>query len=56
MRPALGVFDAVFARALAKNPQSRFARCQDFAQALTAANATVGGYSCYASDFATEIG
>ena len=46
VRPALGDFDPVFARALAKNPQDRFARCQDFAHALTAA--TAGGYSATA--------
>ena len=46
VRPALGDFDPVFARALAKNPQDRFARCQDFAHALTAA--TAGGSSATA--------
>ena len=45
VRPALGAFDAVFARALAKNSQDRFTRCQDFAHALTAATTTAGGYS-----------
>lgn len=42
VRPALGAFDSVFARALAKDPQDRFARCQDFAQAFTAATPTAG--------------
>lgn len=48
VRPALGQFDPVFARALAKTPQDRFTRCQDFAHALTAASAAVGGYSATA--------
>lgn len=33
-RPELGSADSVFARALAKNPAERFARCGDFATAL----------------------
>ena len=47
VRPALAPFDPVFARALAKQPHDRFTRCQDFAQALTAAT-TTGGYSATA--------
>lgn len=34
VRPDLAVADAVFARALAKDPRQRFARCSDFAAAL----------------------
>lgn len=33
-RPELAPLDRVFARAMAKKPTERFARCQDFAQAL----------------------
>jgi serine/threonine-protein kinase len=43
--PTLAPFDAAFARALAKNPADRFARCQDFARAVAAATAAFGvGY------------
>ncbi|WP_420714585.1 serine/threonine-protein kinase [Mycobacterium sp. Aquia_213] len=35
LRPDLATADSVFARALAKNPAERFARCGDFADALT---------------------
>ncbi|WAJ47988.1 serine/threonine-protein kinase (plasmid) [Mycobacterium sp. Aquia_216] len=35
LRPDLAVTDAVFGRALAKDPHHRFARCADFAAALT---------------------
>lgn len=34
IRPELAALDAVFARALAKNPADRFRTCQDFAAAL----------------------
>jgi serine/threonine protein kinase len=34
IRPELAAFDAAFTRALAKNPEDRFSRCQDFARAL----------------------
>ena len=40
--PAFAPFDAVFARALAKNPGDRYPRCQDFARALSAAAAASG--------------
>lgn len=40
--PALASFDAAFAKALAKDPNDRFPRCQDFALALTAAAAGNG--------------
>ena len=43
VRPALAAVDPVFTRALAKEPNQRFARCQDFAQALTAATTTAAG-------------
>lgn len=43
VRTELAPFDAVFARALAKQPQDRFPRCQDFAHALTATT-TAGSY------------
>lgn len=33
-RPDLATFDPVFAKALAKDPKDRFARCADFARAL----------------------
>ncbi|MEZ0051522.1 serine/threonine protein kinase [Mycobacterium sp. MAA66] len=36
-RPELAPLDPVFATALAKNPQNRFARCSDFATALSTA-------------------
>jgi len=48
VRPELAPFDAAFARALAKQPQDRFPRCQDFAHALTTANTTAGSYSASA--------
>ena len=38
----LAPFDAAFARALAKKPEDRFDRCQDFARAITAAAAASG--------------
>jgi serine/threonine-protein kinase len=37
IRPELAPFDLAFARALAKKPEDRFERCQDFARALAAA-------------------
>ena len=40
--PKLAPFDAVFARALAKDPDQRFARCQDFAREVAAATAAIG--------------
>lgn len=43
VRPELAPFDPVFAKALAKSPEERFARCQDFANALTAAGRQVSG-------------
>ena len=48
VRPELAPFDAAFARALAKQPQDRFPRCQDFAHALTTATTTAGSYSASA--------
>lgn len=46
IRPDLAPYDAVFARALAKNPTDRFPRCQDFARAITTAAAhSDTGYS-----------
>ena len=42
IRPELAPFDAVFARALAKNPDDRYPRCHDFAHALTAAARATG--------------
>jgi serine/threonine-protein kinase len=48
VRPELAPFDAAFARALAKQPQDRFTRCQDFANALAAATTAAGGYSATA--------
>lgn len=47
VRPELAPFDAAFARALAKKPQDRFPRCQDFADALATA-AGPAGYSASA--------
>ena len=43
LRPELAAVDAAFARALAKKPGDRFARCQDFARALRSASTTTGG-------------
>lgn len=43
IRPELAAVDAAFARALAKKPGNRFARCQDFARALASASTTTGG-------------
>ncbi|ORW08037.1 MULTISPECIES: serine/threonine-protein kinase [Mycolicibacter] len=40
--PKLAPFDAVFARALDKDPDQRFPRCQDFARELTAAAELTG--------------
>jgi serine/threonine-protein kinase len=37
-RPELAGLDPVFARALAKNPRDRYARCSDFAEALVPAS------------------
>jgi serine/threonine-protein kinase len=37
IRRKLAPFDTAIARALAKSPEDRFARCQDFARAITAA-------------------
>ena len=48
VRPELAPFDAAFARALAKKPQDRFPRCQDFAHALITATTTAGSYSASA--------
>lgn len=46
IRVGLAPFDAAFARALAKKPEDRFPRCQDFARAITAAAGQSGaGYS-----------
>ena len=42
VNPGLAPFDAVFARALAKDPGHRFPRCQDFARALNAALTSTG--------------
>jgi serine/threonine-protein kinase len=50
VRPDLTDFDAIFARALAKDPIDRFRRCRDFAKALE----TTGGARSHfrgASDF-----
>lgn len=38
----LAPFDAAFARALAKNPDERFPRCQDYAREIAAATAAIG--------------
>ncbi len=43
MRPELAPFDAPFARALAKSPDDRFPRCQDFARALAEASNDIVG-------------
>ncbi len=40
VRPDLTDFDAIFARALAKDPIDRFRRCRDFAKALEATGGT----------------
>jgi serine/threonine-protein kinase len=40
--PKLAPFDAAFARALAKNPEDRFPRCQDFAREFATATAASG--------------
>lgn len=40
--PKLAAFDAVFSRALAKNPHDRFARCRDFAREFVQAAAASG--------------
>lgn len=40
VRAELAPFNTAFARALAKQPQDRFPRCQDFAHALTTATTT----------------
>ncbi len=43
-RPDLSAFGPVFARALAKNPADRYARCRDFAEAMRGAlNPAAGG-------------
>ena len=42
VRPELAPFDAVFTRALSKNPADRYPRCHDFARALTAAARATG--------------
>lgn len=42
VRPELAPFDAVFTRALSKNPADRYPRCHDFAHALTAAARATG--------------
>jgi len=44
IRPELAPLDVAFARALAKNPQDRFPRCRDFAQAITAASRATAGH------------
>lgn len=43
IRPELAAVDDAFARALAKKPEDRFARCQDFARALASASPGTGG-------------
>ena len=43
IRPELAAIDSAFARALAKKPEDRFARCQDFARALASTSTTSGG-------------
>ena len=42
VNPELAPFDIAFARALAKDPASRYPRCQDFARALAAAVTSTG--------------
>ncbi|MFM8856834.1 MAG: LppX_LprAFG lipoprotein, partial [Actinomycetota bacterium] len=44
IRPELAPLDPAFARALSKNPQDRFLRCRDFAQAVAAAACANVGY------------
>lgn len=56
MRAQLAAFDGAFARALAKNPDDRFHRCQDFARAVAAAAAGSGaGYPASASTQAAPV-
>jgi serine/threonine protein kinase len=45
VRPELAAFDAALARALAKNPDDRFPRCRDFAQAIAAAARDTAAYA-----------